>query len=257
MLTSFVILVTLIIAFWPSSSTVEPTVVARAPAGPRSGSPTGSGKSVANNDAAVRGASPDQTGDYMKTIQELKDAGNWIAVVPQALAWTRKEPGNAAAWNELSIAYANMRQLQDAHAAARMAVEFAPRNVLFWRNLGHLSLDLDAPVEALLAFEEATRLNNKDAYSFVQIGILETRLDHLPEAKLAFNSALALNPKDVNARCGATFVAQREARPNESNASTKQAKLANGVCQDLIDQASKAAGLSGPATFKDVPSQGR
>ena len=138
-----------------------------------------------------------------------------------------------------------------------MAVENAPRNVLFWRNLGHLSLDLDAPVEALLAFEEATHLNNKDAYSFVQIGILEARLDHLPEAKLAFNNALALNPKDVNARCGATFVAQREARPNELNASTKHPKSANGVCQDLFDQASKAAGSSGPATFNVVPSQGR
>ena len=88
----------------------------------------------------------------------------------QALAWTQREPGNAAAWNELSIGYANTRQREDAHAAARRAVDLAPKNALYWRNLGDLNLDRDAPVEALLAFEEATSWNTRDGYSFVQTG---------------------------------------------------------------------------------------
>ena len=143
-------------------------------------------------------------------------------VVVQALAWTQKEPGNAAAWNELSIGYTNTRQRDDAHAAARRAVDLAPKNALYWRKLGDLNLDRDAPVEALLAFEEATSWNTQDGYSFVQTGILNTRLDRLPEAKVAFTKALALNPNDMNARCGAAMIARR-LTPSQPNASAKSA----------------------------------
>jgi tetratricopeptide (TPR) repeat protein len=258
MLISLVVAVTLVIAIWPSNSTVESTAAAGAPGGPRSGPPTRTGKSlVASNQAAINAASQDPSQDFMNTIQELKYAGNWNVVVLQALAWTRKEPKNAAAWNELSIGYINMRQLDDAHAAARMAVEFAPKNALFWRNLGQLNLDLDNPVEALLAFEETTLLNTKDGYSFVQAGILNTRLDRLPEAKLAFTKALALNPDDANARCGVALIGQREARPKEVNASGKQARPVNGNCRDLIDKASAAVDLRGPTAFAVAPSGGR
>ena len=193
MLTSLVIVVTLVIAIWPSNSTVQSTVAAGASGGPRSGPPTRTGKSlVASNQAAINEASQDPSQDFMNTIQELKNAGNWNVVVLQALAWTRKEPKNAAAWNELSIGYINMRQLDDAHAAARMAVEFAPKNALFWRNLGQLNLDLDNPVEALLAFEEATLLNTKDGYSFVQAGILNTRLDRLAGSEARIHQSIGI-----------------------------------------------------------------
>jgi tetratricopeptide (TPR) repeat protein len=258
MLISLVVVVTLVIAIWPSNSTVESTAAAGAPGGPRSGPPTRTGKSlVASNQAAINTASQDPSQDFMNTIEGLKNAGNWNVVVLQALAWTRKEPKNAAAWNELSIGYINMRQLDDAHAAARMAVEFAPKNALFWRNLGQLNLDLDNPVEALLAFEEATLLNTKDGYSFVQAGILNTRLDRLPEAKLAFTKALALNPDDANARCGVAFVAQKQERPKEVNASAKQARPVNSNCRDLIDKASAAVDLKGPTAFNVAPSPDR
>jgi tetratricopeptide (TPR) repeat protein len=254
MLISLVIAVTLVIASRPS---VEPIVASRSPGGAQPGATAGSGKSMsASNDAAMKAAGPGAGQDFRNTIQGLKDAGNWNDVVLQASAWTAKEPESAAAWNELSIGYVNMRQLEDAHAASRKAVELAPRNALLWRNLGQLSLDLDVPIEALLAFEEATRWDPKDGYSFVQAGILNTRLDHLPEAKLAFANALALNPGDVNARCGAALVALRQARPDELKGSSQQPKLANAACRDVIDRASKAVDLRGPAAFNDVPSQG-
>ena len=256
MLISLVIAVTLVIASRPGSSTVEPIAVSRSPGGAQSGPTAGSGKSMlAGNDAAMKAAGPGAGQDFWKTIQGLKDAGHWNDVVLQASAWTAKEPENAAAWNELSIGYVNTRQLDDAHTAARKAVELAPKNALFWRNLGQLSLDLGSPIEALLAFEEATHWNTKDGYSFVQAGILNTRLDHLSEAKLAFDNALALDPGDVSARCGAAFVAQRQGRPVELKGSTKQPKLADGACRDLIDRASKTTDTWRPTAFNDVPSQ--
>jgi tetratricopeptide (TPR) repeat protein len=207
---------------------------------------------LTSNDAT----GPDSKQGFMKTIAGLKAAGRWNEVVLQASAWTEKEPENAAAWNELSIGYVNTQRPDEAHAAARRALQLAPNNALWWRNLGQLSQDRDAPIEALLAFEEATRLNAKDGYSFVQAGILNARLDHLSDAKLAFDNALALNPDDVNARCGAAFVAQRQARPDASKGTTKPPKAANAACRDLIDQASRGVDPGRPAAFNDAPSQG-
>jgi len=245
--------VTLGIALRPERATVEPIVAARPDGAAQRGSAV-SGKLASTNNEA---AGADAKSGFMKAIKEAKGAGHWNDVVLQATAWTEKEPENAAAWNELSIGYANTQRPDEAHAAARRAVQLAPNNALWWKNLGQLSLDRDAPVEALLAFEEATRWNAKDGESFVQIGILNARLDHLSDAKLAFDNALALNPGDVSARCGASFVVQRQARADAANGSAKAPKAANAACRDLIDQASRSVDVSGPAASSNAPSQGR
>ena len=249
MLIILVTAITLVIALGPNHSAVEP-IEGSHPSG-QSAPPAGSGKAVlASHDAAGPGAKQ----GFMKTIERLKDAGQWNDVVLQASAWTEKEPENAAAWNELGIAYASTQRLDDAHAAARRAVQLAPNNALWWRNLGKLSLDQDAPIEALLAFEEATRWNPRDGYSFVQAGIINARLDQLSDAKLAFDNALALNSGDVSARCGAAFVAQKQARRDDLNGIKPPAKAA---CRNLIDQASKGVDLGRPAALNAAPSQGQ
>ena len=234
-LTSLIVAITLVIAWRPADTTVEPIVASRPV------SLAGSSRSLpANNDAATRAAVPGAGQDFMKVLQASEDAGNWNDVVAQAAAWTQKEPENAWAWSELSLGYFNVQRLDDAHAAARKAVELAPKNALMWRNLGKLSMDRNAAIEALLAFEEATRWNARDGYSFVQAGILHARLDQLQEAKLAFDKALALNPADVSARCGTAYVVQRQAQGIAS-----QPKPANGACRDLFDRASTTADPGG------------
>lgn len=241
-LISLVMAVTLIIASRSSDSTIEPAA-ARTSGEIRSGPAL---KPMSPSNAAAKKAIPGTGQEFRTAVQGLKDAGHWNDVVLQASAWTEREPENAAAWNELSIGYVNTQRLDDAHAAARKAVELAPKDAVFWRNLGQLSLDREVPIEALLAFEEATRWDPKDGYSFVQAGILNARLDHLSEAKLAFANALALNSSDVNARCGAAFVAQRQARPDEVKGSSKQ-PTSTGACRDLIDRASKTMDTWRPA----------
>jgi Flp pilus assembly protein TadD len=253
-----VVVVGLLGAYWASNSTQQPIVAAGAPPAPRSGPAKPAEKAhVASNNAAINAIKENRSQEFKTRIQALKDAGNWNVLVLIASAWTRKEPGNAAAWNELSIGYVNMRQLDDAHAAATKAVQLAPKDALLWRNLGQLNLELNDPVEALRAYEEATRWNDGDAYSFVQAGILNARLDRLPEAKLAFGRALALNPEDADARCGDVWIAQRQARPKEASAAAKQSKPLDGKCRELIERAGAAVVLKGPITFTVVPSRGR
>jgi len=258
MLGSLVVVVGLLGAYRTSHSTQPPIDAAGAPSALLSGPATRTKKPlVASNNAAIDAVKEDPSREFTTRIQELKDAGNWNVLVLIASAWTRKEPGNAAAWNELSIGYVNMRQLDDAHAAAMKAVQLAPKDALLWRNLGQLALDLNDPVEALRAFEEATLWNDKDAYSFVQAGIANARLNRLPEATLAFAKALALNPENADARCGEALIAQRQARPKEVNATARQAMPPDGKCRDLIEPKNVAVASKGPTAFKVVPSRGR
>jgi tetratricopeptide (TPR) repeat protein len=257
MLGALVVVVVLLGTFWVSNSQQQATVASPASPATRSGPATRNQKAKSSAAASVRDEDPSR--EFRTRIQELKDAGNWNVVVLIASAWTRKEPGNATAWNELSLGYVNMRQFDDAYDAAKKAVQLAPKDALLWRNLGRLGLDMNEPVEALRAFDEATLLNDKDAYSFVQAGILNARLDRLPEAKLAFDKARALNPEDVEARCGEALIARRQARTRskDPNATARQAEPSDGKCRDLFEQASVAVVLKDPATFKVVPAGGR
>ena len=135
-----------------------------------------------------------------------KDAGNWNVLVFYASEWTRKQPDNATAWNELSIGYANLRQFDDALGAAEKAVGLSPQDARLWRNLGHLNLNLE----------------------------------RLPEAGSAFERVLALSAEDADALCGAALVAQRLGQTKDTDAIARRAKAAAGGCPGLSDGESVA-----------------
>jgi tetratricopeptide (TPR) repeat protein len=157
------------------------------------------------------------------TVAQLKSAGNWNVLVLYATEWTRKEPGNAAAWGELSVGYANLRQYNEALDAAAKAVQFAPGDGATWRNLGQLNL----------------------------------AVDRLPDAAVAFDKALALNPDDTDARCGAALVAQRQARPKDADAIVRRPLSAGSSCVELGGSQSASVPVGTLATGKPAPPAGR
>jgi tetratricopeptide (TPR) repeat protein len=145
------------------------------------------------------GATPDMKQNearpaFESEIKDLKQAGNWNVVVLYASNWTRKEPNNAAAWYELSVAYMQMRQLDDAFHAATHAVQLAPQEGALWNNLGQVNL----------------------------------ALERLPEANVAFDKALGLRGDDPEALCGAALVAQRQGRRTDADALAGRVKSADG-----------------------------
>ena len=170
--------------------------------------------------------------DLVGQMRALKQEGNWNLVVLYAVEWTRKEPGNADAWKELSQGYIKLRQYGEAQEAATKAVQLAPDDFLQWQNLGHINLAIPAPVEALKAFRQAAVLNDHDVVSLVQAGLLNAQLGHLPEAGAAFAKALAVIPQDVQALCGATWVAQREGRVKDAQAMMQQVTSLGEHCGD-------------------------
>ena len=170
--------------------------------------------------------------DLVGKLRGLKKEGNWNLVVLYAVEWTRKQPGNADAWKELSQGYIKLRQLGEAQDAATKAVQLAPDDFLQWQNLGQINLAIPAPVEALKAFHQAAALNDHDVVSLVQAGLLNAQLGRLPEAGAAFAKALTVIPQDVQALCGATWVAQREGRVKDAQAMMQQVTSLGEHCGD-------------------------
>jgi hypothetical protein len=174
--------------------------------------------------SAPGGANPDSPAVALAvTVQQLKSSGKWQVLVLNASEWTRREPGNATAWAELSFGYGKLEQFGEALDAAKRAVQIAPDDALLWGNLGRVNLDVD----------------------------------RLPEAGVAFAKALALNPGDADALCGAALVAQRQARPKDADTTiAKRVKASDGNCADLGDGAGATAPVASTAPRKPAASVG-
>jgi tetratricopeptide (TPR) repeat protein len=207
-----------------SESVRQPIVSAAAPSPNRSAPPTPLGSEqplVKSTSGGTNQGGPDPT--LETTVQQLKNDGKWNVLVLYASEWARKEPNNAAAWYELSVGYAKLRQFEDAFAAATKAVQLSPGDSLLWRNLGHVNL----------------------------------AVERLPEAGIAFDRALAVTSDDADALCGAALVAQRQGRPKDADAIARRAKSVDGSCPGVSDGESVAVVAGRSAARKPVLSVGR
>jgi tetratricopeptide (TPR) repeat protein len=173
------------------------------------------------------GASP----ELMQRIQELRNAENWNVLVFYLVEWTRKEPANPTAWDQLRATYLTLHQSDDALGAAKKAVELSAEDPRMWRNLGAVYVDIDDPEKALHAFEQAVARDSADTESIKQVGILNAQLGRMAEAKVAFDQVLALAPVDAAALCMRTAVAQLSTAPKDAYATAKQAKVIGTTCR--------------------------
>lgn len=178
-------------------------VAAKAPPAPAA-TPAKPAADAKAKEPAPKAPSP----DLSRKVQELRDIGNWNVMVLYAVEWTRKEPGNAAAWDALRTGYVRLKQYEDAASAANKAVQLAPDDPKLWRALAEVHLDRDDPSQALAAFEQAVARDERDLDSMYQVGLLSARLGQPQAARTAFDRALAVKPNDPVAQCMRAAVAQ-------------------------------------------------
>ncbi|HXX85835.1 MAG TPA: tetratricopeptide repeat protein [Casimicrobiaceae bacterium] len=190
--------------------------------------------------------------DYAARVRELNEAGNWNVVVLYAAEWTRSQPNNPDAWKELSGGYLKLRQFSDAVEAATRAVEIAPKDAAMWRNLGQVNAAMDDAPAAIAAYEKAVEADPQDAASLVQVGVLNMQIGALSAAKVALAKALALAPGDADALCAAAFLAQREGRPRDAEATFLQVTSSGGKCR--APNAGETASVAPPKPAKAKPS---
>jgi tetratricopeptide (TPR) repeat protein len=212
-LVSVVVVVWLLGSPWESEPVAQPIVSAARPSLNRSAPPIPLGSEQAPGKSASGGTSSGgQIPALENTVQQLKNDGKWNVLVLYASEWTRKDPNNATAWYELSVGYANLRQVEEAFDAATKAVQLSPVNPLFWRNLGHINL----------------------------------AVERLPDAEIAFDKALAVNADDADALCGTALIAQRQGRPKDADAIAKRIKSLDENCRGVSD-GETAVVVAGPA----------
>lgn len=167
-------------------------------------------------------------------IQELRDAGNWNVLVLYSVEWTRREPDNPAAWNQLRAGYVYLRQYDDALAAAKKAVQLAPNDPVLWRHLGQVNVDLDDPPAALAAFREAVARDAADVASLQAIALLATRLGQPQEAKAALDRASAAQPGDPVTACLRSGLAQL-APARDAYTALRQVSAVDAKCHGRPD----------------------
>jgi tetratricopeptide (TPR) repeat protein len=176
--------------------------------------------------------------DFAKKVQELRDAGNFNVLVLYAVEWTRKEPQNPAAWDNLRMGYLYLRQYEDALSAATKASQLAPDDARLWRQLGLVNLELDDPSAALNAFEQAAARNSADLDSLHQVALLNARLGRPQEAKAAFDRAAAASPGDAVTACLRNGVAQMPAA-RDAYTMSRQIRAFDDHCHGREEAAAK------------------
>lgn len=178
-----------------------PAAVAPGPAPVAAAAAAASAAGGAATPAAAKSDSAESLAALRAKILELREAGNWNVLVLYSVEWTRREPDNPAAWNQLRAGYVYLRQYEDALGAAKKAVQLAPADALLWRRLGEVNLDLDDPAAALAAFKEAVARDPRDVASLQAMALMATRLGDAQEARSALDRALAVQPGDAVTVC--------------------------------------------------------
>ncbi len=222
-------------ALLQSDETPVTAVVAKpatpVPAAPKAAVPVAAeaGAKVATGAGTATSVTP----DFKQKIQELNDAGNWNLLVLYSVEWTRREPANADAWNQLRDAYVKMRQYDDALGAAAKAVELAPANALYRRHFGQSYVDVDDQGNAIKAFEEAVARDPQDIESLRQIATMHMMLGQPQDAKAAFDRALAVSAGDPTTLCLRNGFAQMPPPTRDARATMKLVKAIDAKCHGL------------------------
>jgi tetratricopeptide (TPR) repeat protein len=174
--------------------------------------------------------------NFNEQLAKYKDAGEWNLVVIYAKEWVRKEPENAFAWNELSLANLRLNQNEEGLRAAKRALQLSNKDAILWSNLGYAHLALNEPNAALQAFEEAVRWKPKDARAYTEIGFLHLRFNRDREAKYSFEKALEGNAEYSQAICGEGIVAARQRRMKDVATYVKHLKPIDRECADSLEK---------------------
>jgi tetratricopeptide (TPR) repeat protein len=169
--------------------------------------------------------------DLIKKIDDLRASGNWNLAVIYLADLVRKDPNNAAYWDELRDGYVHLNQFDDARDAAVKAAERAPSDPKMWRNLGDIYVTQKNSADALAAYTKVVAFDPQDVDSWRHIGLLNARLGHLADAKAAIDHVLAVNPIDSTALCVKPALAQIPADGKDSRAVFMGVEAMEAKCQ--------------------------
>jgi tetratricopeptide (TPR) repeat protein len=145
-------------------------------------------------------ASPtSQVLSWFQLGSQMLQAGKNEKAVSAFLEVVRLEPDNAYAWNDLGLAYDDLRQYNQAIHAYQEAIRLKPEDASAWNNLGLVYNHLRQYDQAIHAHQEAIRLKPEDASAWSNLGIAYSDLHQYDQAIHAYQEAIRLKPGFVGA----------------------------------------------------------
>jgi tetratricopeptide (TPR) repeat protein len=90
--------------------------------------------------------------------------------------------------------FTDLGRLPEAEAAAHRLLKIEPENPQNWVNLGNVCIRLMRQADALVAFEQAARINPAAVRLRLSIGHLHKTLGRRAESEIAYRACLALDP---------------------------------------------------------------
>ena len=137
--------------------------------------------------------------EWLKRSIALEKRKDWPELLDWTKKWTKNEPNDADAWNNLGIAYGHLGRYNDAIEPFRKALRIDPKNAAAWYNLGRVYNYLQRRNDAIEAYRQALRINPEDADVWYNLGRAYHFLQRNNDAIEAYRQALRINPENASA----------------------------------------------------------
>lgn len=173
---------------------------------PPSGLQTGAQETLAPQ------ASQTATGWLNKAIV-LKEKKDWLGLEDHASRWTKAEPKDAGAWNNLGAAYTMTEQTTKAIEAYQQAISIKPDHVEGWINLGLVYGNIEEYTKAIEAYQQAIRINPDIASVWLILGSVYSKSNQPAKAIEAHQQAIRINPGDADAWYNLGVAYKRSGQP--------------------------------------------
>ncbi len=121
---------------------------------------------------------------------------------------------NPDVWNAIGIARAGAGERQKAIEAFEQALRLDPKNAVAWQNIGLTRVHADQPREALAAFDKAFALNERLPRAWNGRGAAFEELGRHAEALESWRRALELDPRLFEALLNIGVVAMEQGNPD-------------------------------------------
>ncbi|MBS0319138.1 MAG: tetratricopeptide repeat protein [Proteobacteria bacterium] len=186
-------------------------------------------------------------------VAGLKAQRNWNVFTLYASEWTRLEPNNPVAWNQLSLGYQALHQWEDAIETAQKAATMAGTDGALWRDVGTILLQQNRYDAAREAFARAAEINGSDTVSLVRMGVIDVAYSRYADAKTVLDRALLANPVDLNVQCLKGLIAKRQSAPPDILAASRRQIVVDESCLGAMDAYDALAAPAAAAASVAVP----
>jgi Flp pilus assembly protein TadD len=161
--------------------------------------------------------------EWVKRAIALGSLKDWQGLLDWCTKWTRSEPRESDAWNNLGVAYEKLNRNNEAIEGFRQALRINPEDATAWYNLGVTYYKLNRYSQAVEAYRQALRINPEKADTWNNLGLTYSNLNRYNEAVEAGRQALRINPKNASAWSNLGLAYNKLNRYNEAIEASRQA----------------------------------